>query len=826
MRTENLAIMFTDIKGYTERTGKQTHAETRVLLKLHANLVVPVIHGFDGRVVKAIGDAFLVVFRSPTAAVLCGMTIQDVLHRHNHGRPPEQQIHLRVAINVGEVLVSRGDVFGEPVNIASRVEHITPANEVYLTEAVHLAMNKSEIRAESMGSFELKGIRDAVKVFRVPPFASARKDGVVPEESQPGLGLPSRELSVPGVLMLPYGGTHLARLEAQVITPARRRLLIGGGAALGMLLTLLLTLPPWIREREWNQLEALIGRGETAQALRALSNLEHSGESERVRFLNLQHHLGVRLVERDEGEPAVGLLAVMEPQTPDERSEFMKLQKNIFELLLRQGNTDSATRLLELAATRTTPDDKMLVEERVQLAQALLQRGRLQELAVVLKSITATSPRDPRASVLNGHMLVALSAREDRGNNLIKGLASYREALTVELAAGDDPLLVTNVAAAYNNGAPQRSAEARGVADAIVDRYLRTRAMDALVKQLDQPNNSKEARDKLALRIQQLGGEKEVDRVRLMLQDLEAARCSTNSEAAGSRRLIERLRDDGGRDPRVIGALVALAQRHDQCEDSALDAVHRLVGERVGFLSADDVKVRELLARVRNAQCKKADAAQTEEALAELVRMGDARAVGPILKLGAERTECAEAVQKSAESLVGKRVVYESAHETRFRELMAQLRAGSCTGKADNAALLDTVRALARLGDRRAAGELLGVARRGNACSDSALTAVRTLLKDDNVTLSCVHPAMYELRNRKCAAKKDIPLIQKSVDTLVADGDLKSAGELLTLAAKKNPCAEVYLQGARTLTRMEGLTTACRAAAEAPTTTTAAEKVP
>ncbi|MDP3237345.1 MAG: adenylate/guanylate cyclase domain-containing protein [Myxococcales bacterium] len=168
MKTANLAIVFTDIKGFTERTGGQTLEENQRSLATHNALLAPLFKAFGGRVVKMIGDAFLVTFESPTSAVLAGVAIQDKLWQHNRGVPEGQRLDVRVAINVGEVRIEDGDVFGEPVNIAARVEGIAEAGEVTFTEAVHLAMNRAEVPAEVVGEFELKGIRGKVKVYKVP----------------------------------------------------------------------------------------------------------------------------------------------------------------------------------------------------------------------------------------------------------------------------------------------------------------------------------------------------------------------------------------------------------------------------------------------------------------------------------------------------------------------------------------------------------------------------------------------------------------------------------------------------------------------------------
>src|SRR5262245_29117075 len=103
MRTANLAIVFTDIKGFTERTGQQSYEDQQKMLRAHEALLVPVFRAFEGRIIKTIGDAFLVVFASPTKAVLAGVAIQDRLWEYNQKVQGPLQIHVRVAVNLGEV---------------------------------------------------------------------------------------------------------------------------------------------------------------------------------------------------------------------------------------------------------------------------------------------------------------------------------------------------------------------------------------------------------------------------------------------------------------------------------------------------------------------------------------------------------------------------------------------------------------------------------------------------------------------------------------------------------------------------------------------------
>lgn len=177
MRTETLTIVFTDIKGYTAATSQQTHQQNADMLGRIAKLIEPVVRAFTGRVIKSIGDAYMIIFRSPTEAVRCALAIQDRIAAHNSANAKEAPVHIRIAMNIGEVRVHRGDVFGDPVNIAARVESVTPADEIYFSEAIYLTMNRSDIAAERVGEYEFKGIPELVTVFRAK---RATEEGVLP----------------------------------------------------------------------------------------------------------------------------------------------------------------------------------------------------------------------------------------------------------------------------------------------------------------------------------------------------------------------------------------------------------------------------------------------------------------------------------------------------------------------------------------------------------------------------------------------------------------------------------------------------------------------
>ncbi|PIN80701.1 hypothetical protein COV16_00425 [Candidatus Woesearchaeota archaeon CG10_big_fil_rev_8_21_14_0_10_34_8] len=168
METKNLTIMFTDLKGYTSKTSNSTRQVCMDLLDRYEYIVTPIFKRYDGEIIKEIGDAFMVAFESPTNAVLCGIEIQEEIFRYNSIVNKENRLRLKVAINSGEVQIRKNDIYGEAVNIASRLESAVEVDDVFLTDSVYLSMNKSETPpAFYVGPYKFKGIPERVNVYKI-----------------------------------------------------------------------------------------------------------------------------------------------------------------------------------------------------------------------------------------------------------------------------------------------------------------------------------------------------------------------------------------------------------------------------------------------------------------------------------------------------------------------------------------------------------------------------------------------------------------------------------------------------------------------------------
>ncbi len=190
MQTRILTIMFTDLSDFTQKTAEMSREQIQEFLSSHDRVVRPILLARRGKIIKTLGDSFLAVFDSPTDAVLAGIQIQQAVEEYDRLVKPVQKMEIRVSINVGEVTEMDNDIFGDAVNVASRLLSIAEKNCVYFTEAVYLVMNKTEVPTTEIGYRQFKGVPEKIKVYRVlkekPAQSSpAKKENLLPETIEP-----------------------------------------------------------------------------------------------------------------------------------------------------------------------------------------------------------------------------------------------------------------------------------------------------------------------------------------------------------------------------------------------------------------------------------------------------------------------------------------------------------------------------------------------------------------------------------------------------------------------------------------------------------------
>jgi adenylate cyclase len=161
------AIMFTDMVGYSalsqrnEALALELLAESQRLLRTQFAL-------FNGREVKTTGDGFLIEFPSALQATQCALEIQRGLAARNGTQPPERHVHVRIGIHVGDVVMSDGDIHGDGVNIAARIEPLAEGGGICLSDTVYAQVrNKLDVGLTKLASPDLKNIELPIDVYRV-----------------------------------------------------------------------------------------------------------------------------------------------------------------------------------------------------------------------------------------------------------------------------------------------------------------------------------------------------------------------------------------------------------------------------------------------------------------------------------------------------------------------------------------------------------------------------------------------------------------------------------------------------------------------------------
>jgi TolB-like protein len=167
--------MFTDMIGYTT-LGQRNESLSLALVDEQRRLIRPILNRHNGREVKTMGDGFLVEFSSALDAVRCSYDIQKTTREFNISAPVDQKLHLRIGVHLGDVVDSQGDISGDAVNIASRIELLAEDGGVCLTRQVYdHVQNKFELPLTSLGPKSLKNVNSSMEVYKmVMPWDDAR----------------------------------------------------------------------------------------------------------------------------------------------------------------------------------------------------------------------------------------------------------------------------------------------------------------------------------------------------------------------------------------------------------------------------------------------------------------------------------------------------------------------------------------------------------------------------------------------------------------------------------------------------------------------------
>jgi len=190
------AILAADVAGYSRLMGADEEGTLERLKALRRELLDPKIAEHKGRIVKTTGDGMLVEFASVVDAVRCAVAVQQVMPERNTGVAADNRIELRIGINLGDVIVEGGDLYGDGVNIAARIEALADAGGVFFSNTVHdQVRDRLPFLFEDLGEQQVKNIARPVRVYRVRDAGAATK-----APAPPALPLPDK----PSIAVLPF----------------------------------------------------------------------------------------------------------------------------------------------------------------------------------------------------------------------------------------------------------------------------------------------------------------------------------------------------------------------------------------------------------------------------------------------------------------------------------------------------------------------------------------------------------------------------------------------------------------------------------------------
>src|SRR5215813_1888226 len=155
------AIMFTDMVGFSRHMGAD-EARTLRLLDFHNQIIHQAVAAHRGTVIKTVGDAFLVDFPSVVHAVQCAQEVQTQFCAYNAGKEKDEQIHVRIGIHSGDIVQRNGDVFGDGVNIAARLQALAEPDTICISDMVYRDVAKKLALGTviSLGRPKLKNIAE------------------------------------------------------------------------------------------------------------------------------------------------------------------------------------------------------------------------------------------------------------------------------------------------------------------------------------------------------------------------------------------------------------------------------------------------------------------------------------------------------------------------------------------------------------------------------------------------------------------------------------------------------------------------------------------
>jgi len=162
--SQMLTVFFTDIVSYTEKSSISDTVTLMKLIQSFEEICLPTITTYKGNLVKKMGDGLLATFKHPLNAVLAALAVQKQIHEHNQYKVEGEKFNVRIGLNSGLVIRKTGDIYGDTVNVASRMETSANPGDIMLTQNTYEEI-KDYVRCTRLGDIQVKGKQEAITAY-------------------------------------------------------------------------------------------------------------------------------------------------------------------------------------------------------------------------------------------------------------------------------------------------------------------------------------------------------------------------------------------------------------------------------------------------------------------------------------------------------------------------------------------------------------------------------------------------------------------------------------------------------------------------------------
>ena len=194
------AVMYADVVGYARLVGKNEDA-AHLQLAESLDLMADQVKAHRGQVMHYAGDALLAMFTAVADSVNCAVEVQKLLAARNADLPGQQRMLFRIGLNLGDVIEDRGDIYGDGVNLAARLESRAVPGGICISDAVYQQVSgRPDLEFENLGDLDLKNIAGKIHAYRILPVAMPNTSGTYEALTGERLDLPSRA----SIAVLPF----------------------------------------------------------------------------------------------------------------------------------------------------------------------------------------------------------------------------------------------------------------------------------------------------------------------------------------------------------------------------------------------------------------------------------------------------------------------------------------------------------------------------------------------------------------------------------------------------------------------------------------------